>query len=266
MELSACLDLLFGDDDPATPLEVRIPRAADEGLTWVEMWGWTQRDMDAVGTALRETGLHLNCLTLDPFVPLVDRRVHDAFLASVARSARVAEVIGCPFVVVLAGDALPGVPRSAQRGAVVDGLRRAAPIAERHGVTLLIENLNSRVDHVGHYLDTTPEALWIVEAVDHPSVRMLYDLYHSVVMGERPQEVLADRLDLVAHVQIADVPGRHEPGTGTIDWRGVLAWLSERAYRGRLGLEYVPTVSTGRSMAHLRAILATLGRGRSTGA
>jgi hydroxypyruvate isomerase len=258
VELSPCLDLLFGDDDPATPPEVRIRRAADAGFTWVEMWGWRHRDMAAVRRALQETGLGLNCLTLDPFVPLVDERARGAFLDSVDRSARLAADLGCPFVVVLAGDALPDVPRLAQRRAIVDGLRRAAPIAGACGVTLLIENLNSRVDHVGHFLDTTPDALDIVDAVGHPSVRMLYDLYHSVVMGEQPQDVLDGRLDRVAHVQVADVPGRHEPGTGTIAWPAVLGWLAASGYGGRMGLEYVPTIDTLTSLVYIGAVAAAV--------
>jgi hydroxypyruvate isomerase len=254
MDLSPCLDLLFADDDPAIALETRIRRAATAGFRWGDMWGWTNRDMAAARDAVDETGLRLNCLTVDPFAPLVDERAHPAFVDSVRESARVAAGIGCPFVVVLAGDELPGVARSSQHRAIVDGLRRAAPIAEASGVTLLLENLNSRVDHVGHYLDSASEALDIVDEVDHPAVRVLYDLYHSVVMGERPEDVLAGRLDRVAHVQIADVPGRHEPGTGTVDWPAALGWLWAAGYRGRIGLEYVPSVTTAESLAYIEAV------------
>ncbi len=258
MELSPCLDLLFGDGDPQASPETRIGRAADAGFRWVEMWGWSHHDMAAVKRALRETGLGLSCLTLDPFVPLVDSRAREAFLDSVTRSSRVAAEVGCPFVVVLAGDAMPGTSRSVQQRAVVDGLLRAATIAEHSGVTLILENLNSRNDHVGHFLDTAAEALAIVNAVDHPSVRMLYDLYHSVVMGERPESVLDGGLDRIAHIQVADVPGRHEPGTGTIDWRATIGWLSGHGYEGRIGLEYVPTVGTQQSVEHIRSVIAAV--------
>lgn len=123
-------------------------------------------------------------------------------------------------------------------------------------MTLLLENLNSRVDHIGHYLDSTTEALDIIGEVGHPSVRMLYDLYHSVTKGERPEEVLAGRLDLVAHVQIADVPGRHEPGSGTIDWPAVIGWLSASGYAGRIGLEFIPSADTLQSVANIRGLVS----------
>jgi len=253
-ELSPCLDLLFGDGDPQTPLETRIRRASAAGFRWAEMWGWSRRDLGATKDALGETG-RLNCLTIDPFVPLVDPRAHTSFLESVRRSSQVAADLGCPFVVALAGDTT-AEERSTQHRAIVDGLQGAAPLAEVSGVTLLLENLNSRVDHVGHFLDSTTEALDIVEEVGHPSVRMLYDFYHSVTMGERPEEVLAGRIDLVAHVQVADVPGRHEPGSGTIDWPATIGWLRGSGYAGRLGLEFIPTTDTLRSVVYIRELVS----------
>jgi|RhiMetdeSRZDD1v2_1073273.scaffolds.fasta_scaffold143935_2 hydroxypyruvate isomerase len=254
MELSPCLDLLFGDGDPQAPLETRIRRASAAGFRWAEMWGWSQRDLGAINEALDATGLRLNCLTIDPFVPLVDPGARMSLLESVRRSTQVAADLGCRFVVVLAGDTT-AEERSIQHQAIVDGLRQAGPLAEASGVNLLLENLNSRIDHVGHYLDSTTEALDIVEEVGHPSVRMLYDLYHSVTMGERPEVVLAGRFDLVAHVQIADVPGRHEPGSGTIHWPATIDWLRASEYTGRLGLEFIPSADTLPSVAYIRGLV-----------
>ena len=93
----------------------------------------------------------------------------------------------------------------------------------------------------GTYLDSTEEALDIVDEVGRPGLRLLYDLYHSVTMGEDPATVLRGRMDRVRHVQVADVPGRHEPGSGMIDWRATLDRLRSDGYRGWLGLEYAPS-------------------------
>ena len=91
----------------------------------------------------------------------------------------------------VSGDARPGVERSRQRDAITEALLRAAPIASKAGVRLLLEPLNTRVDHPGYFLDSTAEALEVINDVDDPAVRLLYDLYHSIVMGEDPQQVLA---------------------------------------------------------------------------
>src|SRR4029079_2289040 len=127
--------------------------------------------------------------------------------------------------------------RGEQHAAIVAALKTAAPGAADARVSLLVEPLNSRLDHVGYFLDSTAEGLDIIEEVDHPSVRLLYDMYHSTMMGERPAEVLGNRAPLVGHVHVADVPGRHEPGSGTVDWRSSMATLASLGYAGAIGLE-----------------------------
>jgi len=155
---------------------------------------------------------------------------------------------------VVSGDARPGVERSRQRDAITEALLRAAPIASKAGVRLLLEPLNTRVDHPGYFLDSTAEALEVINDVDDPAVRLLYDLYHSIVMGEDPQQVLAGSGHLVGHVHVADVPGRHEPGTGTIDWPLQLAALRSAEYSGAIGLEYKPSRDTESSLELIRQL------------
>lgn len=255
-ELSGCIELLFTDDAPNSPDE-RVRRAADAGLCSVEIWFWRDKDLPRLKRALVESNVDLYAMISEPMGQLVDRRTHEAFLRGVDESSKVAADLGCPFLMVFGGNALPGVSRAAQHGAVVDALKRAAPVAEAHDVVLALECLNSRIDHVGSYLDRTSEGLAIVAEVGSPNVTLLYDLYHSVVMGESPDRVLAGRLERVSHVQVADVPGRHEPGTGTINWTRFMDWLSKSGYQGRIGLEYVPAQSTLASLAQARSILAT---------
>jgi hydroxypyruvate isomerase len=193
---------------------------------------------------------------------IVDASTHTAFLKGVEESATVAAHLGCRNIVVLAGEHNPKtpfpLPRPAQRANVVRALTEAAPIAEDLGVVLILENLNSRVDHIGHFLDHTNEALDIIDEVGSPAVRMLYDLYHSVVMDEDPATVIGDRIDRVAHAQIADVPGRHEPGTGTIDWFRQMSWLSNAGYHRRIGLEFAPLAPTAEAVGYIRKVVASL--------
>jgi hydroxypyruvate isomerase len=253
-DLSACLELLFTEAGPDHGDRVRAAAAC--GLPAVEIWSWRDKDLDRLQRALRETGTALATMCTDPMSPIVDPATHRGWLAGVEESVRVADRLGAPRLVVTAGDVRPGVPRDAQHAAVVAALRAAAPVAGSYGVTLLLENLNSRVDHVGTFLDSTVECVDIVREVDSPAVRMLYDHYHSLVMGERPDVVLAGAIELVDHVQIADVPGRHEPGTGTIGWAGELSILHGLGYRGLLGLECRPTRPTTAALAHIVAAAA----------
>ena len=105
------------------------------------------------------------------------------------------------------------------------------------------------------FLVSTKLGLDIVEAVGSPNLRLLFDAYHSAVMGEDMAEVLDGRTHLVAHVQVADMPGRNEPGTGTLDWAETLGALRRLGYDGAIGLEYRPTMPAEQSLAKTRAAL-----------
>lgn len=247
--LSANLEWLFTEAGPH--LGDRIRAAAGHGIRHAEMWTWRSKDMEGIETALRDTGVVLQTMCTEPMGRLVDPGTHPAFLAGLAESAPLAGRLGCPYLVVTAGDALPGVPRETQHAAVVDALRAAATVLADHDVTLLLENLNSRVDHVGTFLDSTAEVVQVLRAVGSPRVALLYDAYHSLVMQERPEVVLDGATDLLRHVQIADAPGRAEPGSGALDWAHELAVLHRLGYQGPLGLEYRPTGRTEESLVEI---------------
>lgn len=249
MKLSACIEMLFVDEVPE--FADRIRAAASAGASAVEFWTWRDKDLAAIDAALRETGLRLASFVSEPAGRLVDPTTHDTFLAGLEASLEVARRFGTERLIVLSGDALPGRPRHDQREALIAALRDAARMAEGAGVTLCLEPLNTRHDHPGYFLEHTDEGLDVIRAVGSDGVKLLYDLYHSVMMDEEPEAVLAEGLDLVGHVHIADAPGRHEPGTGTIDWTRRLRWLRAHGYEGYLGLEYRPI---GPSAATISAV------------
>ena len=253
LELSACIEWLFseaGDD-----FEPRIRAARAAGVPAVEFWGWRHRDIASIARVLGETGVEVAAFAVDPAVPLADPSAGDAVVAVVAESADAAARLGCRNLIVVSGNRDEGLPVAAQRAAMVAALRRAAPLAAARDVTLLLEPLNTRVDHIGTFLDSTEDGFAIVDEVGSSNVKLLFDLYHAAVMGERMQDVLASRLSDVGHIHIADAPGRHEPGTGEIDWPASLGWLTEHAYHGRIGLEYEPLAPTNESLAAVRRFL-----------
>jgi hydroxypyruvate isomerase len=252
-ELSACIEWLFGEEGDG--LESRIRAAADAGVPAVEFWGWRHRDIGRIARVLGETGVELTAFAVDPALPLGEPARHDAVVAAIAESAAAAAELGCRNLIVVSGDRDERMGADDQRTAIVALLARAAPVAAERGVALLLEPLNTRVDHAGTFLDSTSEGFGIVDEVGVANVKLLFDLYHSVVMGERMEDVLAARLGAVGHVHIADAPGRHEPGTGAIDWTRAFAWLDAQGYDGRIGLEYEPLGSTGDSLAAIRCFL-----------
>lgn len=243
MRYSACLEMLFV---PETKIFVRrISMARDAGLEAFEFWRWIDKDIDAVETAVKATGMICTGLVAEPMVPLTDPARHSGFLEGLEKSAAVAQRLGAKVLIAQAGDDLPGRSREEQRAAIEACLTRAADVLYGTGVKLAIEPLNTLIDHKGYFLHSTIEALDIVDAVGRPDeIGILYDLYHSMVMGEVTQEVLAGRVDRIAHIHVADHPGRHQPGTGQLPLRPALEWLYANGYQGRVGLEYVPIGGT----------------------
>jgi len=238
---SACIEWLFAAESPDFAGRIHAAKAA--GLDAVEFWRYSNKDVAAIETALRATGLPLSSILCEPIVPLTDVSAHPRFLESVRRSLAMAQRLGAPVIIAQAGDDQAGLSRAEQHAAIVKVLKEAAGLMAGSGVVLALEPLNDRVDHPGYYLTSTEEGLDIIDEVSRPEVRLLYDIYHAAVMGETI-EVLEGRLDRVVHVHLADAPGRGEPGSGAMDWSDRLDWLDQRGYAGFVGLEYKPTIGT----------------------
>lgn len=253
MRLSGCVESLFLREHDDVVSRMRACAAA--GLEAVEFWLWRDKDLGAIERVLGETGLALSGFCVEPRLPIVDPGTHAAWLEGVRESLAVATRLGAPSLIVLSGDEIPGVARGVQLDAVVAALRAAAPLAEAAGVRLLLEPLNIARDHVGYFVHSTAEGLDIVEAVGSPGVGLLYDIYHSAMMGERQEVVLAGRGHLVGHVHVADVNGRHEPVSGSVDWGARMRGLREIGYAGAVGLEFWPTGGTVEALARTRAVL-----------
>jgi hydroxypyruvate isomerase len=253
MKFSACIEWLFADEAPV--FADRIRAAKDAGLDGVEFWRWTDKDLDAIEEALRETGLPLAGIVAEPMIPLTDPLRHEEFLSGLRRSVATARRLGAPVLIAQTGNLLD-TPRADQRRALTDCLARAADRLAGTGVVLAIEPLNTRVDHVGYYLSSTAEGLDIVDEVGRPEIRIIYDIYHAAMMDEAIAPILAGRLDRVAHVHLADRPGRGEPGSGSLDWQDRLACLSQAGYDGFVGLEYRPSRPTRETLAFRDAVAA----------
>ena len=246
MTYSACLELLFVPETKT--FAKRFGLAKEAGFEAVEFWNWRDKNLDAVEDALNGSGLTLTSFVTEPMAPLTDPNQREVFLKGLVDSAAVARRLGARWLIAQAGNQLETYSQDRQHISIVEGLKQAVDVLEGSGITLVLEPLNTRVDHPGYYLDHTAEGLDIIEEVGDPAVRLLYDIYHSAVMGEEPREVLNGRVDLVGYVHLADAPGRHEPGSGRLDWFGHLNWLSERGYDGYIGLEYLPSSSTTESL------------------
>ncbi len=254
--MTACIEWLYADltDDIAE----RVRFAAADGLHGVEFHLWGGKPIEAIGSALADTGLPLTSLCAEPRRSLVNPAQHDEFIAAIAATLPVARRLHCPNVIVASGFTEAGVSLEEQRDNMARVLGTAAAMAEDAGTRRLLEPLNDRVDHPGMFLCSTRLGLDVVETVGSDALKLLYDAYHSSVMGESAVDVLAGRTEFVGHVQVADNPGRSAPGTGDIDWQELLAVLDREGYTGPLGLEFkLGGQSTRDALALTRSTLAS---------
>lgn len=175
------------------------------------------------------------------------------FQQGVGLAIEYATTLGCPQVNCLAGIAPPDVPRDLLRATLVENLQFAARELKRAGIRLLLEPINNVRDIPGFLVNTTDQAMDIIRDVGSDNLYLQADIYHMHVMQEDALEALERHLPKIAHVQIADNPGRQEPGTGTIDFAAVFARLDRLGYQGWIGCEYRPSSTTADSLRWMQA-------------
>ena len=236
MRLAACAEMLFLD----LPIEERVRRIDALGFS-VEIWDWSRHDLDA----LLATGATFSSMTGYLRGNLTDPDGADELLATAAQSIPVAARLGVPRLNLhgtgLDGQGLPVLPVEHVTGAMwlaaERTLARIARLGEREGVTFCLENLNTAVDHPGTPFARAADTIALVEAVGSPHLRLNLDLYHAQI-GEGNLVQLVERaLPLVGEIQVADVPGRCEPGTGEIHYPAIAAALDRLGYTGVVALE-----------------------------
>lgn len=238
VRLSAYLNLLFDEgSDPE-----RVARVADVGYDAVELYGF---DRDLAGVARAVADHDLEWVYLSGERPdFTDPGATAAAVKSVERSIDLARRHGVPKVNVKAGATQSGLDDEAQRRNVVEVVRCGAQMAEGTDVTLVLEPVNATVDHPGHFTTTAAEGAEIVRAVGHPNARLLFDVYHEQVASGDLIRSLREHEDVIGHVHVADNPGRHQPGTGEINYATVFDALDDSSYDGFVGCEFVPTADS----------------------
>ena len=234
--LAVCAEMVFTE----LPFVERVRRIDELGFQ-VEIWDWTVKDVDA----LVETGATFSSMTGYVRGELVDPDGADELLATAAESIPVAARLGIPRLNLhgtgLDRRGLPVRPTETVTGdmwlAAARTLERVAALGEREGVTFCLENLNTAVDHPGTPFAKAADTLALVSAVDNPHLRLMLDLYHAQIGEGNLIELVRRSLPYLGEIQVADVPGRCEPGTGEISYPAVARALADAGYTGTVGLE-----------------------------
>ncbi|MGA8028963.1 MAG: TIM barrel protein [Bryobacteraceae bacterium] len=229
--------------------EEKLSTAARAGIQSVELvsehLSWSDADVAKYKALAQSYGLGMDALlsqndwTKRP-VTMVNRDHHEAFLKDVTEATVWAKKLNVPQIIVLSGNEQPGMTHQAQYVAMVEAGKRAAEIAAAADVKLILENLNSKVNHHGYFLTSGKEALQVVKDVDSPHFRLLFDIYHEYVQNGDPIPLITEAAPYVAVFHVADAPGRHDPGTGKMKWVEIYKAIGKSGYSGYVTLEYLP--------------------------
>jgi hydroxypyruvate isomerase len=235
------------------PLLERPAAAKAAGFEAVEFW-WPfdeyvprDKDADAFVSAIRDAGVELVSLNFHAGDMAAGERgiLSDPgkvkeFRANIDVVTEIARRTGCARLNAPYGNRITGADPAEQDAVALENLTLAARAAATAGATVLVEAINS-VDVPAFPIDTSAKAVAVINRVPAGNAGFLADLYHLGMMGEDLTRTLTRHLELIAHVQVADVPGRGAPGTGTLDFEPLFAQLAARGYTGSVGLEYAPS-------------------------
>jgi len=244
------------------PFEDRLAKVAEAGYTKVELVGeygkWSDAEFANANAARKRLGIQFDA-TAGLKNGVANPATREAFLAELQQALIPMETLGCPAMIVLSGNVVPELAREAQHQASIDALKQAAKLVEGRKidgqpVRLLLECIHLE-ENPHYYLTSANEAIEIVRAVNHPQVQFLYDIYHEQMSFGDLISKLDKHIDVIGLIHIADVPGRHEPGTGEINYGNIYKKLVELKYQHNVAMEFYPS---GEPVATLRAAKAAL--------
>ena len=249
--LAVCAEMVFRD----LPIIERVRRLDALGFM-VEIWDWTRHDVGA----LAATGVTFSSMTGYVTGTLADDAGADDLLRTAEQSIAVAKRLGIPRLNLhgtgLDGQGLPVLPSHTVTGHMWIKARgtldRIADLGARHGVTFVLENLNAAVDHPGVPFGRAADCLALVEAVDRPELKLMLDLYHAQIGEGNLIALLRRALPFIGEIQVADVPGRCEPGTGEINYPAIARELKRLGYTGTVGLEAFASGDDERALQRFR--------------
>ena len=245
--VSVCIDMMFSRLD----FYDRIDAVRACGIDTVEFWKWTNKDIDRIA----ESGARVSVFNIDSHDEKLSRDLSrgilnsgraEEFVRAIEESIPVYKRLGASAMIALVGD---NAPYDAEN--VYKCLMAAKPVLEANGVNIVVEALND-IDRVGYSMPYAAPIFEVLRRVDSPNIKMLYDIYHQNMMGDFSIEEIKKNIGLIGHFHVADAPGRHEPGTGSVDYVSVLREIKETAYDRYIGLEYRATRPDGETLGFLR--------------
>jgi hydroxypyruvate isomerase len=237
------------------PFEQRLEKVAEAGYHAVELVGseyqnWSEEDFRRANRKRRDLGITFD-VTAGLAHGVADPGAREAFLSDLRQALPAMDKIECRAIIAMSGNVVPGMSRADQHQSCIEGLKRAAEIAEKEDITILLENIDLE-ENPRYYLWSVAEGFEIITRVGHPRVKFLDDFFHEQISEGNLIEKLEKNIDKVGLMHVADVPGRHEPGTGEINYLNIYKELAMLKYDRYLAMEFIPTGDPVESLRRAR--------------
>lgn len=236
----ACVEMIFND----VPFLKRLEKVREAGLSAFEFWGWMEKDIEAIDRSRMELGLRVTSFVAQPQpASLTMKDVSTEFQRAVMTTLDVAQKLECDTIIapVGLGRGSSELSRKEQLRNAEANFRAVATMLEDADVTMVVEPVNP-IDHEGCFLTRCEEGAQLIRAIKSPNVKLLYDFYHQQISEGNLIDNARRYFDLIGLFHIGDVPGRHEPGTGEINYRNIFKFLDGQGYKKHVSLEFVPSI------------------------
>ena len=229
-----------------------IRKVAELGFDAFETYNWKELDKEAVKRTCEETGVEFVSMCTTEF-NMTDPERRQLWLDGLKESCEAAKEMGVKHIITQVGQDM-GTRRDFQHDSIVAALKAAKPILEETGVTVMIEPLNTYVSHPGYYLWSSVEGFDIIREVNHPLVKVIYDIFHQQVMEGNIITNITNNLDCIAHIHCAGHPGRNELQYGENDYKVIFNEVDKAGYKGCYSLEYWPLLPPVESLETFKKI------------
>jgi hydroxypyruvate isomerase len=260
MKKSVNIEVLYTE----CPWKERFAMAKKDGFDFIEFWGWEDKNINELKKMTEENGIGISAMSGDGPLSMCDPINKKEYIAYIKQSLEIAEILNCS-TLVIHSDSLKDSPQYAKPLsrdysftekilAMYKTMEEITLLAEKSGITFVLEALNTVKDHSGTFLNSTDLSSDLVRAIGSEKMKILYDVYHMYLNEGRVCETIEKHVDVIGYIHIADAPGRGEPGTGAINYRNVFEYIKKTGYDKVVGFELYPAHGTKDAISAIRHV------------
>ncbi|MEK3890490.1 hydroxypyruvate isomerase family protein [Bacillus sp. FSL K6-3431] len=246
MKFSLCIGAYPGKD-----IIYHLEKVKAHGFDGIEYYHWWDLELNQIAREQERIGAGI-ISTCTRYFNLVDPSKREEYLSGLKETITACKVLGTKAIITQTGNFIEGVERKTQYQAMIKTLKQCADLCEEANIVLEVEPLNGLVDHPGHFLQKSDEAIMMIDEVGSPNVKLVFDVYHQQITEGNVIRNATNYIQRINHYHIADNPGRNQPGTGELNYVHILKAIKNTGFDGFIGLECGYTIDTDQALKNFK--------------